>query len=135
MRTTSNKNKKKCFHCERKLHFENECWKLHFELIFDWFKKNKKKNKKNDESNIDTSTNKTKYATYFVTFWFDFRKNVWNSKFHDEIKTKIQLRNEQKRVECIVWKCNYFTTKWFVWKYEHSWIVEMIKILLNDLNN
>ena len=43
MRTISNKNKKKCFHYERKSHSENECWKLYFELIFDWFKKNKKK--------------------------------------------------------------------------------------------
>ena len=71
-RVTS-KQKKKCSHCERKSHSEDQCWSLHSELIFEWFKKNQKKRKnKNDENNDVDDEAST--ATYSVSFWFDFSR-------------------------------------------------------------
>ena len=65
--------KKKCSHCDRDIHSENKCWKLHLELISDWFKEKEKKDNKNKSKNKNEAS-KINYANYSIAFWVDLSR-------------------------------------------------------------
>ena len=83
--TSKQSKKKKCSHCDRNIHSENKCWKLHSELASDWFKKKEKKNNKN-KSKSKNETSKINYANYSIAFWVDLSRECmrfetsWRSK-------------------------------------------------------